>query len=297
MADGFGDARLEELKLLAELDHRGGVPLQPKEGPERDMVFFLVYERFVTSFNLPWKATSTDSISGLPGESELERHLHECWVKSVSDVLEGRSTVRLELTHKGRVRLSELRQALTTGRIREPLGILWDGRHLETGLQMAILDASETSPLSIGYLDMNGLKQINDSMGHDAGSMAVRVYFQAVSTVLADKGEGYRVGGDEVIAILPSQGSEKAKEMFDKVCRLAMGEEMRFAGQTVPPVSISVGVATTTDPKKKFGELRKEADKALYRAKERAHQSKPRPSVISGVQGEVPVIPFENPKA
>ena len=51
------------------------------------MLFFLVYERFATTFDLPWRATITTRPSGLPGESELERHIHECWVKSVSDVL------------------------------------------------------------------------------------------------------------------------------------------------------------------------------------------------------------------
>lgn len=87
MRNDFGDARLAELRLLAELDKRGHVRLQPREGPERDMLFFLVYERFATTFDLPWRATITTRPSGLPGESELERHIHECWVKSVSDVL------------------------------------------------------------------------------------------------------------------------------------------------------------------------------------------------------------------
>ena len=296
MTDGFGDARLEELKLRTKLDRRGGVTLQPREGPERDMVFFLVYEHFADAFKLTWSEPGPFPISGLPGESPVERHLHDCWVKSLSEVLEGRSSVHLELTHKGRVHLSELKQALTTGKIRDQSGILWDGRHPGTDLQIAILDADRNTPLSIGYVDMNGLKQINDNMGHDAGSMAIRVYFQAVSTALADRGQAYRVGGDEVVAILPSTNAESAKEMFGNACRLAMGGEMQFAGQRIPPVSISVGVATTIEPTKKFRELRGEADRAMYRAKEKARQSKPCPSAISELQGEVSVIPFEKPK-
>jgi diguanylate cyclase (GGDEF)-like protein len=296
VTDGFGDARLEELKLLAQLDRRTGITMQPKEGPERDMVFFLVYERFADAFKLTWSEPGPFTISGLPGESPVERHLHDCWVKSLSEALEGRSSVHLELTHKGRVRLSELKQALTTGKIRDQSGILWDGRHLGTDLQIAILDADRNTPLSIGYLDMNGLKQINDSLGHDAGSMAIRVYFQAVSTALADRGQAYRVGGDEVVAILPSANAESAKELFGNVCRLVMGEEMLFAGQRIPPVSISVGLATTVEPAKKFAELRGEADRAMYRAKEKAHQSQPSSSAISELQGEIFVIPFEEPK-
>lgn len=133
MPEHFGDARLEELKLLSELDHRGGLTVTPAEGPYRDMVVFLVNERFATAFNLPWRDTSWRLLEG---------HLHECWVKGLSDVLTGQS-VHLELTHKGRVRLSELKHALRAGKIREPFGILWDRRRLDTDLQVAILDAGQ----------------------------------------------------------------------------------------------------------------------------------------------------------
>jgi diguanylate cyclase (GGDEF)-like protein len=290
MADHFHEARIEELKLLAEIDRRGGVTLPPEEGPKWDMVFFLVYERYATSFNLPWVAP-TAMCSALPGESAVERHIHSCWVKSVSDVLEGRSSVRLQLTHKGRVRLSELRQALTASRIREEYGILWDGRHLETDLQIAILDAGESTPLSVGFLDMNGLKQINDGFGHDAGSLSVRAYFHAVGTALADKAEAYRVGGDEVIAVLPSHGMEEAKSRLRKACLLLMKEEI---GNKLPHLSLSVGLVTTTDPAAKHTELRDRADKAMYQAKGEAKKTTPHPSAIAEADGGVSIISFDS---
>lgn len=290
MADDFGDARLEELKLLAELDRSTGVTFTPKEGRERDMVFFLVYERFATAFNLRWRDTGGRLSSGLPGESPLERQLHECWVKSLSDVLTGQS-VHLELTHKGRVRLSELKQALRTGKIREPFGILWDRRHLEADLQVAILEASQDCPLSLGYLDMNGFKKINDNIGHDAGDSALRAYFQAVATALADEGEGYRLGGDEVITVLPFHDLEKATGRLQKVCRLVMGERLEFAGHEPPCLSLSVGIATTTDAKMKHTELRQRAEKAMYRAKRKSCEAEhPWPSAIAAEEDPVVLI-------
>jgi diguanylate cyclase (GGDEF)-like protein len=290
MADRFGDARIEELKLLAEIDRTGGVTLQPERGPKWDMVFFLVYERFATSFNMPWTAPSA-LIGTLPLESDLERHIHSCWAKSVSDVLEARQGVRLELTHKGRVRLSELRQAFRTGKDREPFGILWDGRHLENDLQIAILDAGESTPLSVGFLDMNGLKPINDTNGHEAGSQALLAYFHAVATALADKAEAYRVGGDEVIAVLPSHGMEDAKSRLRKACLLLMKEEI---GNKLPHVSLSVGLVTTTDPKAKHTELRDRADKAMYRAKDETKKTAPRPSAIAEADGAISIISFDS---
>lgn len=291
MTEHFGDARLEELKLLAELDRRGGLTVTPMEGPQRDMILFLVHERFVTAFKLPWRDTGIHVTDGFPGESPLERHLHECWVKSLSDVLTGQSA-HLELTHKGRVRLSELKQAMRTGRIREPFGILWDARHLENDLQISILDASEDLPLSLGYLDMNGLKEINDKIGHDAGSLALRAYFHAVATALADKAEAYRSGGDEVIVILPSQGLEEAKCTLRKVCLLLMQEVLEFGGRSLPRVSLSVGIVTTTDARVKFTELRESAERAMYRAKAVTQKSTPHPSAIAGAEGDVSIVIF-----
>jgi diguanylate cyclase (GGDEF)-like protein len=290
MADRFGDARIEELKLLAEIDRTGGVTLQPEKGPKWDMVFFLVYEGFASSFNIPWTAPSS-LFSALPLESDLERHIRTCWAKSVSDVLEARVSVRLELTHKGRVRLSELRRALTTSRMREEYGILWDGRHLETDLQVAILDAGEGTPLSVGYLDMNGLKQINDSFGHDAGNLALRAYFHSVGAALADKAEAYRVGGDEVIAVLPSHGMEDAKSRLRKACLLLMKEKI---GNKLPHVSLSVGLVTTADPTAKYTDLRDRADKAMYRAKGEARKATPHPSAIAEADGAISIISFDS---
>jgi diguanylate cyclase (GGDEF)-like protein len=295
MADDFGDARMEELKLLAEIDRRGSVSLQPDKGPTWDMVFFLVHESFATSFDLPWTAPAATP-STFPGRSSLEAHIHTCWVKSVSDVLEARIGVPLKLTHKGRVRLSELKQALTTGRIREQYGILWDGRHLDTDLQIAILGASESSPLSVGFLDMNGLKQINDnpSFGYDAGSMAIRVYFEKVSTALADKGQAYRFAGDEVIAVLPCQNFEEATGTLRNVCRLVMGEELCFEGKNLPCLSLSVGVVVSTDSRAKPAELKQQASKAMQRAKERTKEAASRSSAIAGIEGEISIIQFDN---
>src|SRR5262249_51931691 len=145
-------------------------------------------------------------VHGVPGESELERQLHTKWLETLARVLEG-STTPLRLSHRGRVRLSELKQALRAGREREPLGILWDARHWEQDVQIAILEARDESPLALAFLDMNGLKQINDSLGHDAGDLALKAYFQAVMSVLGDRGQAYRLSGgaDEVLVALPNR--------------------------------------------------------------------------------------------
>jgi len=107
------------------------------------------------------------SSSGIPEHSRLEWARVSAKITAVHDRYQLRPPAGLRLTHAGRVRISELKQALRTGRIREQYGILWDGRHLETDLQIAVVDANEHAPLSVAFMDLNGLKSINDLVGHE----------------------------------------------------------------------------------------------------------------------------------
>jgi diguanylate cyclase (GGDEF)-like protein len=302
----FGDARVEELKLLSWTAQQGELSFASvPSGPWGELLGSLVWNELLTvfSFERAKRAYASEGnpdpdlahSSGLPGESPLERARVSARVRAIGDLYEMRPPAGLRLTHSGRARISELKQALHAGRIREQYGILWDGRHLETDLQIALLDASESAPLSVGFLDLNGLKAINDRFGHAAGEMAVRAYFQAVATALSDRGEGYGIGGDEVVVILPSRGPREAVGTLSRACRLLMGEQLRLNGAGLPSPSISVGVATVTSPRTSLKQLRHRADQAMYRAKARAHQVKPNPSVIAvGEEGEVSVIGYHD---
>jgi hypothetical protein len=180
VAETFGDARFEELQFLSEIERKRFITFDaPPTKPVRDMITFLILEGLVTEPAMHWRHNEDHSFTGLPGESELERMVNATRLRLLSRHL-GEQPVRLELTHKGRVRLSELKQGLRSGREREPFGILWDARHWEQDLQIAILDATDQTPLTVAYCDMNGLKQINDSHGHDAGDLALKTYFQAL---------------------------------------------------------------------------------------------------------------------
>jgi diguanylate cyclase (GGDEF)-like protein len=259
------------------------------------MIAFLIAERFVNDLCISWKHTRSQGYGALPGESDLEQQRQRTYVEALSRVLAGEE-VRLEPNHKGRVRLSELKQALRTGRIREQYGILWDGRHLETDLQISILDASDSAPLSIGYLDTNGLGNINNNYGgHEAGSAAVRAYFLAVAKALRHQGEAYAIAGDEVIALLPAHDSLSAIHRLRTACLLLMREKVKFHDKELPQLSLSVGVATTSDPTTDFRAMRLLAEQAMNRAKDETRKHEPRPSAIAvGENGEVALINLPN---
>lgn len=142
--------------------------------------------------------------------------------------------VTLSISHKGRVRLSELEQQLRTGRDRDESGLLWAKRHLQTDLAIELLSASNEAPMSVAFLDMNGLKAINDNHGHAAGDEAIRAFFQAVTSTLGQHGEVYRNGGDEVVVTLPRTTDERAAKLLGSRFRQTRPLCQRGAGSPPP---------------------------------------------------------------
>lgn len=119
----------------------------------------------------------------------------------------------LRISHKGRIRLAELEQAIKTGREREPFGILLSARYWERDLRIALLSASKSTPVALCFLDMNGLKAINDSSGHEAGNEAIRTFLRVIAANVEGAGDAYRYGGDEAVVILPDTDSDSAGKL------------------------------------------------------------------------------------
>src|SRR5258708_1831787 len=140
----------------------------------------------------------------------------------------GGQQVTLRMTHKGRIRLSELQQALQTGRDREPFNIMLSKRHCERDLTIALISARAESPVTVAYLDMNNLKVINDQYGgHAAGDSAIKTYLQTIAIICGDDIDGYRGdGGDEVVLIMRGKSPEQASELLGGVLRKLQGEKV-----------------------------------------------------------------------
>ncbi len=284
MAEQFGDARLEEFNLLSEIERLGEETVTPAKGPRRDLVVYLIHGRLANYLHLEWLKDSVEQLGAtLPYESNMERAIHQEWLQSLFKVLSNRE-LSLRLTHAGRVRRSELKQQLMAGKVREQHGILWDGRYLEIDLRIAIIEASEKSPLTVAYSDMNGLKTINDTFGHAAGDEALRAYFQSLAIAIGLQGGAYRVGGgDEVVTVLPSHDVDKATATLARACKLLEAEQLKS------PASLAVGIVTTTNPRDSFDEIKRQADSEMYRAKEESHKFRPSPSIIA-IRGKPELI-------
>jgi diguanylate cyclase (GGDEF)-like protein len=292
----FDDARLAELRLLSFADRHGGLAFADvAEGPWRDFLIFAVADGLLSAFgyefakrhfgheSAPWGNIS--NTSGIAGESQLERAMVIERVQALDRIYQ-RTSGTLFMTHRGRVRLSELKQALRSGREREPFGILWDGRYAELDLQIMLLDASTKAPLSVVFMDMNGLKSLNDTHGHEAGNQGLRAYFESVSTAVQDAGQAYRLGGDEVLALIPKHDKASAARLIETACRLLMNERVKVNEEPIAiTLSIAAGIVDVIDPSSAPADVRQRSDHEQYRAKSDSKKVTPRPSVIA-IEGE-----------
>ena len=122
-------------------------------------------------------------------------------------------------------------------------------------------------PLSCAMVDLDGLKEINDRLGHAAGNRAIVALADAVREELRDTDFAARYGGDEFVVLLP-QTSDSQGAQFAERLRQRLIEVSDAAGL---PVRGSIGVAAVNadelDSAEAAEDLLRRADEALYRAK------------------------------
>jgi diguanylate cyclase (GGDEF)-like protein len=262
------DARLRELQFLSKLDLDGGIKVnEAYDGsPERQMIISLVYNGYINDIDTDFRF-SRDCPGGLEQavkDSRMEDIYH---LRRPSGV----TAVNLYISHKGRVRLSELKQQLKTGRDRDESGLLWDKRHLLTDLSIELLSADKSNPLYTLFLDMNGLKAINDVYGHQVGDEAIRAFFRIVVATFGERAECYRNGGDEVVVLLSGVDDERLRVLFRQLAEQLDQEILQVgADKTRIFISASCGAISTLDRNANALDVLAEADAVQYRAKEKS---------------------------
>ncbi len=118
--------------------------------------------------------------------------------------------------------------------------------------------------VSVLFVDLDGFKEVNDTMGHDAGDELLVAVGERLRTSLRRSDFVGRLGGDEFVVVMPGTSMDAAERMATQVVQTL---EMPFTVQNqAATISASIGVACSHD-NRDSDELIKQADIAMYRAK------------------------------
>ncbi|NDL67160.1 sensor domain-containing diguanylate cyclase/phosphohydrolase [Anaerotalea alkaliphila] len=127
-------------------------------------------------------------------------------------------------------------------------------------------DKPEQLPLSILIGDFNGLKLVNNALGHGEGDRLLGEVSRILLECCVPPGWVARTGGDEFSILLPRTDGEEAREVLRRIQEACAGYNgQRPAGTSV--INLSLGYGTKTFWTESFRDIRKQAEENLYKRK------------------------------
>jgi diguanylate cyclase (GGDEF)-like protein len=169
------------------------------------------------------------------------------------------------ITYRGLRRIDELRDQLRRDRILEKFGILLDGRYITSDL-VYFLERAKSEPVSLLLGDVDDFKRFNSDHGYKAGDAVLQQVFQIVRRAVRDRGEVYRRGGEEIVALLPYTGIEASKALAKHICEEVAGTFVLYDDQTLH-ATLSIGLAASPPSDPDGPRLETYAEHALKEAK------------------------------
>jgi diguanylate cyclase (GGDEF)-like protein len=121
--------------------------------------------------------------------------------------------------------------------------------------------------LGVLMVDVDDFKAVNDAHGHQVGDQVLKEISRRLRDTLRTVDSLGRYGGEEFLAILPHTAPEDARQTAERL-RRAIGDEAIHAGGRELSVTVSIGVASYPGTAETPDALIREADAALYRAKQ-----------------------------
>jgi diguanylate cyclase (GGDEF)-like protein len=141
-------------------------------------------------------------------------------------------------------------------------------RHLlHPEIHNAIYLSDQSKKISaICFIDLDGFKGVNDTLGHHIGDLVLKETVKRVEPFLKEEDTLLRLGGDEFLLILNLIDSKEALIQHLEAVRVAGATPMEIEGNPIQ-VSFSMGVALYPQEGKEIDALIEASDKAMYQAK------------------------------
>ncbi|TMB76750.1 MAG: GGDEF domain-containing protein, partial [Chloroflexi bacterium] len=125
------------------------------------------------------------------------------------------------------------------------------------------LAARHGQPYAAIALDIDGLKQVNDTFGHEMGDLALRALANTVRKTIRTSDIGVRTGGDEFLVLIPHATVDDARVLAER-----LREAVVVQGRAEPHTAITVSAGVSAwRPGRTAEQVLEAADTMLYAAK------------------------------
>ena len=119
---------------------------------------------------------------------------------------------------------------------------------------------------AVMQVDLDGFKQVNDTLGHAAGDQVLKVFSERLSAALHGEGRVFRLGGDEFVVVISKKRNPPNLVAIANKIVVAASRPIEFRGE-VTRIGASVGIAIPQDSDRGLSNILERADSALYNAK------------------------------
>ncbi len=137
--------------------------------------------------------------------------------------------------------------------------------------------------MAIIVCDLDGFKQINDSLGHATGDRVLKVFANLMRGACRESDYLARMGGDEFVIVAPHMTPSSANLRARQLIALAKRASREVCGEEL--LSLSVGTAFFPHDGLDAERLLAEADKRMYSAKRLHYEQRPRATAVMAIDG------------
>lgn len=163
----------------------------------------------------------------------------------------------------------KLRAELLAKSVRDPLTNLFNRRYLEETLTREIDRARRKKiALTVAMADLDHFKRLNDTWGHEAGDLVLRTFAELLRTHFRTQDVLCRYGGEEFALIFPDCTTDQAKQRADGLLEALRTTVIGYGQQSIQGVTASIGIAGYPRQGATPEALLRQADRALYEAKQ-----------------------------
>ena len=172
--------------------------------------------------------------------------------------------LEVRLLHEAARDYGKMLEALA---LNDPLTGLANRRLLADRMSMALVHARRNkSAMAVVYLDLDGFKQINDTLGHGAGDVLLKMVAERLVATVREEDTVARLGGDEfLLSLWHVSGIDYAATVASRAIE-AVSQPYSIEGNTIS-ITTSAGISIYPDHGEDADTLIKSADLALYEAK------------------------------